>query len=66
MMSRHGLTALFSVVLALFAVVLLTGCEDETGPLVRTGTLVGVVRDSAGAYVGGVAVGDDGAHALAL
>jgi len=57
MIRRHGLTALLSVVLALFAVVLLTGCEDETGPLVRTGTLVGVVRDSAGAYVGGVAVG---------
>ena len=57
MIPRHGLTALLSVVLALFAVVLLTGCEDETGPLIRTGTLAGVVRDAAGAYVGGIAVG---------
>jgi len=50
MISHHGLTALFSVVFALFAVALLTGCEDETGPPIRTGTLTG-------AYVGGIAVG---------
>lgn len=57
MVLRQGLTAPLSVVFTLLAVVILTGCEDETGPLVRTGTLAGVVRDSAGAYMSGIAVG---------
>jgi hypothetical protein len=48
-----------SVVLAvglLAGLAVLTGCEDDTGPLIRTGTLSGVVRDAAGAYVAGVPV----------
>lgn len=41
----------------LAALALLAGCEDETGPLIRTGTLAGVVRDEAGAYIANVPVG---------
>jgi len=51
---RHVPIALLPLVLSVG--VLSTGC-DETGPLVRTGTLAGVVRDSAAAYVSGVPVG---------
>jgi hypothetical protein len=51
---RYIPIALLSLVLLTVAAT--TGC-DETGPLMRTGTLAGVVRDSAAAYVGGVPVG---------
>jgi hypothetical protein len=50
----------YSIALAVLALAVLvglatTGC-DETGPLVRTGVLAGVVRDSAAAYISGVPV----------